>query len=142
VQKYLRQLGRWRATLITMPSLSQVLYDLEMKLMDAEVRRGDEAAALIADDFVEFGGSGRIYKKPDALAIMKRHAPRVSALDEFTVRELSSTIALVTYRLRTEGSGGSPGHVFLRSSIWTQQGGKWRVTFHQATLVAGPTEPA
>ena len=124
-----------------MPSLSQVLRDLEVKLMDAEFRRSDEAAALIAEDFIEFGGSGRIYNKADALAIMKRHAPRVSTLEDFTVRELSATIALVTYRLRTEGSGGSPGHVFLRSSVWVQSKGKWQVTFHQATLVAGPTEP-
>jgi len=35
---------------------------------------------------------------------MKRHARRVAAIEEFTVRELSPTIALATYRVRSQGT--------------------------------------
>jgi hypothetical protein len=99
-------------------SLTQLLHDLEARLMDPEVRRSDAASDLIADDFVEFGGNGRIFNKTDALAVMKRHAPRVLAMEEFTVRELSPTIALATYRVRSQGNAGSPGRISVRSSIW------------------------
>jgi hypothetical protein len=106
-----------------------------MKLMDPDVRQSGQAAQMIADDFLEFGGNGTMYNKPDALAMMKRHAPRVSALEKFNARELSSGVALVTYRLRRPGTGGAPDHVSVRSSIWVQQHGKWQVTFHQATII-------
>jgi len=120
-----------------MASLTQLLHDLEARLMDPEVRRSDAASDLVADDFMEFGGNGRIFNKTDALTVMKRHAPRVLAMEEFTVRELSPTIALATYRVRSQGNAGSPNRVSVRSSIWVQRNGKWQVSFHQATIVAG-----
>ena len=121
-----------------MPSLTQLLLELESKLMDKEVRRSGKAADLVDDAFMEFGGGGRIFNKADALAVMRRHVPHGFAIEEFTVRELSPTIALVTYRVRTQGTGGAPNRLSLRSSIWVQRDGSWRVTFHQATLVPGP----
>jgi hypothetical protein len=120
-----------------MPSLSQILLELETKLMDPEVRRSEKAAEFVADDFMEFGGNGKLYNKADALAVMKRHTARVAAVEEFAVRELSAGIALVTYRARTQGVGGSPGRLSVRCSIWVHRADRWQVTFHQATLVAG-----
>jgi hypothetical protein len=124
-----------------MPSLTQTLLELETRLMDPDVRRSDKAAEFLADDFMEFGGNGKIYNKADALAVMRRHAPRIAAVEEFNIRELSPTIVLVTYRVRTQAIPGVPGRLSVRSSIWVQRNGRWQVTFHQATLVAG-TETA
>ena len=104
-----------------------MLHDLEARLMDPEVRRGDAASELIADDFMEFGGNGRIFNKTDALAVMKRHAPRVSAMEEFAVRELSPTIALATYRVRSQGTRGisRPASRFAaRSGYGAMESGK------------------
>ena len=120
-----------------MPSLTQQLLELETKLMDPAVRRSDKAAEFLADDFMEFGGNGRIFNKADALAVMRRHIPHGFAIEEFNVRELSPSIALVTYRVRTQGVAGTPNRLSVRSSIWVQRSGRWQVTFHQATLVAG-----
>jgi len=103
--------------------------------MDAEVRRTGLAAELISDDFAEFGGNGRIFNKSDALAMMRHHAPRVFALEEFNVRELTAGVALVTYRVQSQAVEGGPGRVSVRSSIWVKREGKWQVTFHQATMV-------
>ena len=128
------------ASCSTMTSLEQLLQELETKLMDPEVRRSERAAEFIADDFMEFAGNGRIFNKADALAMMKRHIVRTMAIEEFNVRELSPDVVLVTYRVRSQGFGGAPGRVSVRSSIWVQHGGKWQVTFHQATLIAGATE--
>jgi hypothetical protein len=112
-----------------MESLTKILLQLETSLMDPE-------AETIADDFAEFGGNGRIFNKNDALAMMRHHAPRVFALEEFNVRELTPGVALVTYRLQSQSIDGGPGRMSVRSSIWVQREGKWQVTFHQATMVA------
>jgi len=126
--------------LFHMVSLEQLLQDLETKLMDPEVRRSEKAAEFIADDFMEFAGNGRVFNKSDALAMMKRHVVRTMAIEEFNVRELAPNVVLVTYRVRSQGFGGTPGRISVRSSIWVQRGGKWQVTFHQATLIAGAAE--
>jgi hypothetical protein len=118
-----------------MATLTQILLELETRLMDPEVRRNGTAAGLIADDFMEFGGNGRIFNKNDALAMMRHHAPRVFALEEFNVRELATGIALVTYRVQSQAIDGGPGRISMRSSIWVEREGKWQVTFHQATMM-------
>ena len=125
-----------------MATLEQLLLEYETKLMDPVVRRSDKAAEFIADDFMEFAGNGRVFNKSDALAMMKRHIVRTLAIEEFNVRQLSPNVVLVTYRVRSQGFGGAPGRVSVRSSIWVHRNGKWQVTFHQATLIAGATEPA
>ena len=132
--------SRAGASSFPMVSLEQLLQDLETKLMDPEVRRSEKAAEFIADDFMEFAGNGRVFNKSDALAMMKRHVVRTMAIEEFNVRELAPNVVLVTYRVRCQGFGGTPGRISVRSSIWVQRGGKWQVTFHQATLIAGLAE--
>ena len=108
--------------------------------MDPEVRRSDKAGDFIADDFAEFGSNGRMFNKSDALALMKRNIVRALKMGEFTVRELSPDIALVTYRVRSQGFGGAPGRLSVRSSIWVKRNGKWQITFHQATVIGAPEQ--
>jgi hypothetical protein len=38
-----------------MQSLTDILRELETRLMDPRIRRSSEAADMIADDFMEFG---------------------------------------------------------------------------------------
>ena len=118
-----------------MQSLTDTLREFETRLMDPRVRRSREAAEWIADDFVEFGASGRLHNKADALAMMRHHAPRIYSLEDFHVRELSDGVALVTYRVQSQSIDGGPGRISVRSSIWIKQDGKWKITFHQATMI-------
>jgi hypothetical protein len=118
-----------------MTSLAERLLALEKKLMDPEVRRGDATAELISEDFIEFGGSGQIYNKRDAIAMMRHHAPRIFALENFEVRELAPNVVLATYKVQSQSADGSAGRISMRSSIWVNTGGQWQVTFHQATMV-------
>jgi glyoxylase I family protein len=83
---------------------------------------------LIADDFREFGASGRTW---DAAAMRQTLAGAEPAdpvdLDDFTVAVLAPGVALVTYRL------GQP-RPSNRSSVWVRREGRWQVRFHQGTL--------
>jgi hypothetical protein len=119
------------------PALWARLHDLEMRFLDPSSRRHPEALAdLLADDFVEFGSSGRVYSKPEVLAFMRDTRPPDFVVVEFAVRELSPGCALVTFRAVIDGAPS------LRSSIWVEQRGGWRMTFHQGTPVpASPRRP-
>ena len=97
-------------------------------------------AAPFEDEAVQLIGFPGCYPSEYALAMMKRHIVRTMAIQEFNVRELAPNVVLVTYRVRSQGFGGAPGRVSVRSSIWVQHGDKWQVAFHQATLIAGATE--
>lgn len=103
--------------------------------MDPRIRRSSEAADMIADDFMEFGASGQMHNKADALAMMRHHAPRIYAFQDFSVRELGDNVALVTYRVQSQEIDGVHGRTSVRSSIWVLRDGKWRVTFHHATML-------
>ena len=54
-------------------SLEERILALERKLLDPDVRASSqELDRLIADDFVEFGSSGRIWNKRDVLSALPR----------------------------------------------------------------------
>jgi len=110
-----------------------LLIRYERALLDPTVRR-DRARleALLAEDFQEFGSSGRVWDRQtivDSLATEDYTAP--GAEDLKCVR-LSADVALVTYRtVRTDDAGMRS--VTLRSSLWVRERGTWRVRFHQGT---------
>ena len=112
----------------TLPIASEELFALEERLLDPRVRRlASEVEKLLADDFCEFGSSGRIYDKAKVVEELQKDpdfdGPRT--IVDFSARELSSSVALVTYRIRETGT--------LRSSVWRNDGKGWRMLFHQGT---------
>src|ERR1051325_3853612 len=52
---------------------------------------------IIAPDFVEFGRSGRIYRREDSLAVSRQPIDAVFPLPDFEVRLLHPDVAQVTY---------------------------------------------
>ena len=55
------------------------------------------------------------------------------------VRLLSEDVALVTYALSRQSPQLADVRT-LRSSVWTRVQGKWRMTFHQGTVVSSISE--
>ena len=116
---------------------AHLLYDLETNLHKKEIRSSPQSlAALLADDFTEFGSSGRIFTKSAIIAALKNEAvDQPARVENFQVRDLSPEIALVTYvasRLATDGSTSGRS---LRSSLWKREGDEWRMIFHQGTRI-------
>ncbi|WP_088068992.1 nuclear transport factor 2 family protein [Gottfriedia luciferensis] len=112
-------------------SLKEHLLMLEEKLLKPEIRTSqDELKKLLADEFFEFGSSGRVLYKDEQLengiGIVKM------TLTNFELHPLSEEIVLVTYRIFNEIK---EQHT-LRSSIWKYKDGGWKMYFHQGT----PTE--
>ena len=116
----------------------QELKRLEETLLRPEVRRSrEEMDALLADDFIEYGRSGRIYDKAAILEIANRSFDGRLSLYKFSARALAPSVALVTYSSLLRHVDGSESHS-LRSSIWSRTEKGWRLVFHQGT----PTTPA
>lgn len=93
---------------------------------------------LIAEDYVEVGGSGRIYSRERVIETVvdryDREEPAVEYdVDDFAVRQIAPQIYLATYTLSQPD--GHETRVTRRSTIWTDSSGSWQVVYHQGTVV-------
>jgi hypothetical protein len=119
-------------------NLERELRDLEESHLRSEVRSSAESmSALLADDFIEFGSSGRILDRTAILASMLSGAACRFRIDSFAVRALAPGAALTTYRLSAWTDSESQARVTLRSSVWVHRTGRWLLVFHQGTVASG-----
>jgi hypothetical protein len=114
------------------------LRSLEEALLRSDVRGNAEAVQdLLAEEFREFGSSGRVYSRDsivEALQIeaLQTEIPKQLLLESFEARRLASDLALVTYRALSEHPRTAPVRS-LRSSLWVFRRGRWQMLFHQGT---------
>ena len=111
-------------------SIERLLEKLERQLLDPRARKSYLVAELLAEEFVEFGSSGRQFNKAQILAALQDETPVQVTASQFKVQLLSSQVALVTYRAQRHSE---PLVHTLRSSIWKQREGQWQMVFHQGT---------
>ncbi|WP_379144304.1 DUF4440 domain-containing protein [Paenibacillus sp. sgz500992] len=113
--------------------MAKQICELEEKLLNTEVRTSpDELSRLLADDFFEFGSSGKVWHKRDLMDEEGAGEVRMT-LSGFELHPLSGEAVLATYRIMNEETGGET----LRSSIWKFRDGRWQMFFHQGTPVRG-----
>ena len=90
---------------------------------------------IFAEDFFEFGRSGRTYARADMIfdpakpTLIKCTLP----LPAFHARHLSDDIVQVTYVSEAFYSSGT--EYANRSTIWSRSGADWVLRFHQGTPV-------
>lgn len=115
--------------------LADHLRALEERLLQAAVRKEAlQAGALLAEDFFEFGSSGRVYSRAEILAALEGEALCRLSLTDFEMRQFSSSLALVTYRSLRECPECEPTWS-LRNSLWEMRAGRWQMIFHQGTKI-------
>jgi hypothetical protein len=115
--------------------LAAHLFHLEQQLLQPSTRR-DAAAltSLLAEDFREFGSSGRIYTRHQIIDQLAAESPRHITLSDPFCRQLSEDIALLTYRSTRTIALNVSSHA-LRSSVWVRRDGRWQMIFHQGTPI-------
>ena len=110
------------------PGTAALIRRLEEELLLPEVRKSvTRLAALLAEEFVEIGRSGRIYDKQqivDRLPEEQWTGPPANVSD-FSARALAPDLILAMYRI--------PESNTIRSSIWKMTSTGWRLVFHQGT---------
>jgi hypothetical protein len=114
------------------------LWSLEQMLLNPAVRRDPaQVSALLTDDFVEFGASGRVWTRDEIIAMLANQGEAWSppAMEDFHCRLIGGRAALVTYRTVSLDPTAGRRTVSLRSSLWTKESGTWKMLFHQGTGV-------
>lgn len=109
---------------------------LESLLMDPDVRKDrNRVAALLDEDFLEFGASGTVWTRESTLNLLSSETYTPPTVEDFLCLRLGADVVQVTYRaVRRNGRGERI--TTLRSSIWTRESGVWKIRFHQGTREA------
>jgi len=105
--------------------LESALARRDPALLEGEARTLSD---LIADDFLEFGASGRTWTAAETRETLAMEPPRDVPMEDFAVARIAVGVALLTYRSR------DPRHA-RRSSVWVRRKGRWVMRFHQASLL-------
>lgn len=119
-----------------MTGLSDADFELLRNLEEAlwrEQTRFDPAfmEAVLADDFFEFGSSGRFHTRTGTLSRPSQPIDAVVPLVNFHVRLLAPDLAQTTYDSAVTLEGVV--HHAHRSSLWSRTEAGWRLRFHQGT---------
>jgi hypothetical protein len=113
---------------------STVLRELELELQAIGTMQDEERLnELLADQFVEYGRSGRTYDKEQIIQLLLQATESNAWSQDFNIKPLSDQIALVTYRSAHLQENGTLERHTLRSSVWIKGGQGWQLLFHQGT---------
>jgi len=111
--------------------LSTHLRSREESLLDPAVRRDrDRVSALLTEDFQEFGTSGQVWSREQILELLATESYGPPTMEDFKCHQIAEGVVLVTYETARKNKSSA-----LRSSIWINKAGEWRVRFHQGTRV-------
>jgi len=111
--------------------LKEQLLQLEENLLQPEIRASkEELAKLLADEFFEFGSSGKVLYKDENISEMTLSEVRMQ-LTDFEIHPMSDEVVLTTYRIYNELTEQHS----LRSSLWKLVDGHWKMHFHQGTKI-------
>jgi len=84
-----------------------------------------DLGALVTDDFLEFGSSGRVWDAGSVHHVLAS-SPGPVSIEDFAVDLIADDVALATYRM----TAPIPSN---RSSLWVRRDGRWVMRFHQGT---------
>jgi hypothetical protein len=120
---------------MTANHIETLLLDREKRLLQPETRRSIiELNSMLADTFIEFGSSGRVFNKQQVIEGLPRESPRIYHLENFKTFNLAPNVVLVTYRISRRNDLEQLLVHSLRSSIWKLIDDQWQILFHQGTL--------
>jgi hypothetical protein len=118
-------------------SVVALLRAMEEGLLTPAVRRDrSQVGELLATDFMEFGSSGRVWNREQILALLASETPSKIVMSEFKCREIAEGVVLATNRAERIDPGSGEHTSSLRSSLWVNEDGEWRLHFHQGTRIA------
>lgn len=112
----------------------ELILILEKELLKPEIRKSTEKLReLLSEDFIEYCSSGVIYNYKIDDTFYKDNVS--FELSEFNSKELSKDCILVTYKIDKIYHKDNVIKSSIRSSIWKLYDGKWKMVFHQGTLI-------
>jgi hypothetical protein len=110
------------------PDFATVI-ELEQRLLEPTIRRDPDAvAALLHENFCEFGASGRVFDREAIIEALLTSDGGSAKATGFRATRLGPDAVLLTYRTDKPS---------LRTSVWRRDDdGAWRMLHHQGTRAA------
>ncbi len=115
------------------PAATDEVVRRERLLLQPAVRaRRESVLALLHEEFVEHGSSGKKWVASSIVDTLSAETPTPVEVHDIDAAMLSDDVVLLTYTARS-GSTAT-----LRSSVWLRaESGEWLLRFHQGTPVPG-----
>ena len=118
-----------------MENIKQIIKELELKLLDKNVRTNkNELVKIISEEYIEYGSSGRISSYSDVVNSLLNEKEKLNyKIIEMNIKILSENIILILYIIEM----GEENNKIKsnRSSIWKKEEDNWKIIFHQGTKV-------
>ncbi len=120
---------------MSLHELGQVLLEFEQELLTPKVRASNTRLnELLADEFVEFGSSGRTWDKQSIIdELTQQETAEKFQVENFNVVSASDDTALLTYLCIVRSASDEVLRKSNRSSLWKLIDGSWKLVFHQGT---------
>jgi len=86
--------------------------------------------SILAEDFFEFGRSGKVYSIDVSLSAPDQEISAKLPLKDFAIHEIDEKVVLITYVSEVQYD---ETEIDNRSSIWAKTDNVWKLKFHQGT---------
>lgn len=120
-------------------NIKELIYQCEYQLLKSEVRKSAERInELLSEDFIEFTSSGNVafYEVGEVFQEKNDNTELDWEIKDFILRELSDKCVLAMYKVIKHDEIDENKKYSLRSSIWKDFDGHWKMIFHQGTLTS------
>lgn len=95
----------------------------------------EQLSALIDDEFMEVNQTGKTFDKLDVLRWLKQGNQTLRTGLHFKAKPISEDVILLTYISSSKKAEDEQSKLALRSSLWREREGLWRMVFHQETPI-------
>ena len=116
--------------------LREQIIEKEKAFLSFEVRHSiEKLTSLLSKDFREIDASGSYSNLKEVCESYPKEERWSAQVDGFNFRMLSLDIVQLTFRAFMKRDENDDGVYSLRSSIWRNESGTWKMVFHQGTEV-------
>ena len=114
------------------PRLEGLLLEKEQNLLNPEFcSQIENLEHCIAENFTEYGQTGRIYYRSETLELLKNKKDNNVSIVDFEIACIGNQAAMAHYTARNEETT----EMSLRTSLWILEDGQWKISFHQGTAI-------
>lgn len=107
----------------------------EFFLLENSVRKSRNILdTYLAEDFLEFWASWKIYSKQDILSILPNSPETLYSPFNPEVKQIWENIIQIYYQLSEIAKETWEVRKTLRNSLWRKENGDWKMFFHQWTI--------
>ena len=105
------------------------------KQLIAKKESVEQLSVLIDDEFMEVNQTGQMFDKLDVIRWLQQENHTLRTGLQFKAKLICEDVILLTYISSSKHVEDEDSMLALRSSLWRENKGLWRMVFHQETPI-------